>query len=411
MAPSRSPRSTSARPAAGSWWAGPGRPAGAARGASVPQRAGPVAGTLHWDILRLYHDVLDGLRAAARTFDLASVGIDSWAVDYGLLDEAGALLGNPVHYRDPAPTAWPSRCWPGSRRPTCTPSPAAAAAVQHDLPAGRGAGHTAAGRGPDLLLMPDLLGYWLTGEVGAELTNASTTQLYDARSGLGHRADRRGGPARPAVPAAAPAREHHRAAAAGDAPGSGRAAAGDRGRLARHRVGGGRGARPGRPLRLHLLRHLVAGRRRARSPGPHRGRPAGQLHQRGRRRRHRPLPAQRDGPVAAAGVLRAWDDAGQPDDLARCSPRPPGAAPGRPSSIRTIRCSCRRGHAGRHRRSRAAATASVPPEPAGVGPVHPRQPRAGLRGGRPPGPGAVRAAGRRRAPRRRRRAERPARAS
>ena len=63
---------------------------------------GPVSalGTLHWDILRLYGDILAGLRAAAGEFELASVGIDSWGVDYGLLDSGGALLGNPVHYRD-----------------------------------------------------------------------------------------------------------------------------------------------------------------------------------------------------------------------------------------------------------------------------------------------------------------------
>ena len=59
-----------------------------------------VLGTLHWDILRLYADLLDGLGAAARDGKLASVGIDSWGVDYGLLDADGALLGNPVHYRD-----------------------------------------------------------------------------------------------------------------------------------------------------------------------------------------------------------------------------------------------------------------------------------------------------------------------
>ncbi len=59
-----------------------------------------VLGTLHWDILRLYADVLDGLRSAARAADLASIGIDSWGVDYGLLGPGGVLLGNPVHYRD-----------------------------------------------------------------------------------------------------------------------------------------------------------------------------------------------------------------------------------------------------------------------------------------------------------------------
>ena len=67
-----------------------------------------------------------------------------------------------------------------------------------------------------MLLIPDLLAYWLTGEIGAELTNASTTQLLDARRAvLGGRAYPHGRPARPAVPAAAPAGQHHRRAAAG----------------------------------------------------------------------------------------------------------------------------------------------------------------------------------------------------
>jgi sugar (pentulose or hexulose) kinase len=67
------------------------------RFANLPVTAG---GTLYWDILRLLADVRHGLELAARQFPLASAGIDSWGVDYGLLDETGALLGNPVHYRD-----------------------------------------------------------------------------------------------------------------------------------------------------------------------------------------------------------------------------------------------------------------------------------------------------------------------
>ena len=142
-----------------------------------------VLGTLHWDILRLYRGVLDGLRAAARTFDLASVGIDGWGVDYGLLDSAGALLGNPVHYRDtrtqgviaevlakiPAEELYATT---GVQQlPINTIYQLAAAARTPQLSAAR-----------TLLLIPDLLAYWLTGEIGAELTNASTTQLYDVRA-------------------------------------------------------------------------------------------------------------------------------------------------------------------------------------------------------------------------------------
>src|SRR6266545_143217 len=64
---------------------------------------------LHWDVLRLYREVLDGLGAAAAGAGspqptspdrITSVAVDSWGVDYGLLDASGALLGNPYHYRD-----------------------------------------------------------------------------------------------------------------------------------------------------------------------------------------------------------------------------------------------------------------------------------------------------------------------
>ena len=59
-----------------------------------------AGGHIHWDVLGLYRGILDGVRAAGRTGHLDSIGIDSWGVDYGLLDADGTLLGNPVHYRD-----------------------------------------------------------------------------------------------------------------------------------------------------------------------------------------------------------------------------------------------------------------------------------------------------------------------
>src|SRR5205085_5021955 len=55
-----------------------------------------VLGTLHWDILRLYGDVLAGLRLAAAGADLAGIGIDSWGVGFGLLGPDGSPLGHPV---------------------------------------------------------------------------------------------------------------------------------------------------------------------------------------------------------------------------------------------------------------------------------------------------------------------------
>ncbi|MBW6434417.1 rhamnulokinase [Actinoplanes hulinensis] len=133
-----------------------------------------VGGTLHWDILSLYRGVLDGLRAAG---PVGSIGIDSWAVDYGLLDADGALLGNPVHYRDGRTDGVAERvrelydvC--GLQRlpfNTVYQLLAAEPTVQY-------------GMARRFLLIPDLLAYWLTGEIGAEYTNASTTGLLDVRT-------------------------------------------------------------------------------------------------------------------------------------------------------------------------------------------------------------------------------------
>jgi sugar (pentulose or hexulose) kinase len=146
---------------------------------------GPVAtlGTLHWDILRIYADILAGLRAAAAQFEPASVGIDSWGVDYGLLDSGGMLLGNPVHYRDARTAGVAERLHATvSRREMYQVTGTAQLPLNtvYQLVAARDTPQLAAAR--TLLLIPDLIGYWLTGEVGAEITNASTTGLLDGRA-------------------------------------------------------------------------------------------------------------------------------------------------------------------------------------------------------------------------------------
>ncbi|SEG80263.1 rhamnulokinase [Actinacidiphila yanglinensis] len=143
-----------------------------------------VGGSLHWDVLGLYQGVLDGLREAARSGGVASVGVDSWAVDYGLLDTDGRLLGNPHHYRDTRTQDTAPRVWdtvPAEELYRVT-------GLQHlpfntvfQLAAARGSAQLGAAR--TLLLIPDLLVHWLTGTVGAELTNASTTALLDAGTG------------------------------------------------------------------------------------------------------------------------------------------------------------------------------------------------------------------------------------
>ncbi|GAB3940319.1 rhamnulokinase family protein [Kribbella albertanoniae] len=139
---------------------------------------GPVdlRGTLHWDILHLYRSMLDGLHRAGPVDSLA---IDSWAVDYGLLDAGGHLLGNPIHYRD-------SRTEGVMDRVLQTVSAEELYEVTglQQLPINtlyQLAAETRLGAAETLLLIPDLLAYWLTGQIGVERTNASTTQLYDVR--------------------------------------------------------------------------------------------------------------------------------------------------------------------------------------------------------------------------------------
>jgi rhamnulokinase len=136
---------------------------------------------LHWDILRLYREVLAGLRQASRVAgDLVSIGLDSWAIDYGLLDEAGELLGDPYHYRDERTAAAV-----GVVHKIISPADLYARTGLQFLPfntiyqlaSDRGSGAFRAAR--TMLLIPDLLGFWLSGVRVAEVTNASTTALLD----------------------------------------------------------------------------------------------------------------------------------------------------------------------------------------------------------------------------------------
>jgi rhamnulokinase len=153
-----------------------------ARFGNVPVRAG---GTLHWDILRLYRGVLDGLRAADRhAGPIASAGVDSWGVDFGLLDRDGGLLANPVHYRDGRTTGVLDRVLaeiPAEEIYQTTGVQFLPFNTAYQLVAAAGTAQFDAAA--TVLLIPDLIAYWLTGVVGAELTNASTTQLLDARTG------------------------------------------------------------------------------------------------------------------------------------------------------------------------------------------------------------------------------------
>ncbi|WP_084958094.1 rhamnulokinase [Thermoactinospora rubra] len=133
-------------------------------------------GTLWWDFGRILDGIATGLRAAG---PVDGIGVDSWAVDFGLLDASGTRVGDPVCYRD--------------RRTEGVPERVDAVIPAEELYARTGiarqpfntlyqlvAAPPPAGR--TLLLIPDLVAHWLTGQVGVEVTNASTTQLLEART-------------------------------------------------------------------------------------------------------------------------------------------------------------------------------------------------------------------------------------
>lgn len=136
---------------------------------------------LYWDILHLYQQVKQGI-GKARTEPIVSLGVDSWAVDYGLLDRFGRLLGNPVHYRDRRTEGIMERV---SRRISRekifrhTGIQFLSFNTIYQLAAMKESGDPQLEQADTLLMIPDLFHYFLTGETGTEFTNATTTQLYD----------------------------------------------------------------------------------------------------------------------------------------------------------------------------------------------------------------------------------------
>ena len=138
---------------------------------------------LHWDILRLWTEVKQAIAAAVweHGADLASVGIDTWAVDFGLLDRDGGLIGNPYHYRDSRTDGMLEEAF---RRAPRAESFQQTGIQFLQLNSLYQLLSMAVGRSPALeiavtfLNIPDLLNYWLTGQAVCEFSNATTTQCY-----------------------------------------------------------------------------------------------------------------------------------------------------------------------------------------------------------------------------------------
>lgn len=135
---------------------------------------------LQWDVLRLYKEALTGLSAVAGRYGrkVDGIGVDAWGVDYGLLDAGGRLLGNPYHYRDARTDGLPeeaARIVPATEQYARTGIAPLPINTIYQLMALVRAGDRGVAHASSLLMIPDLLHYWLTGERAAEYTEATTT--------------------------------------------------------------------------------------------------------------------------------------------------------------------------------------------------------------------------------------------
>jgi rhamnulokinase len=134
---------------------------------------------LRWNLLALFTEALAGLRGLDAR--LRGVAVDTWGVDYALLDGDGRVLGLPFHYRDSRTDGMIARAH--ERVP---PAELYAATGIQTMPINTVFQLLADARTPAaerIALVPDLLSYWLCGAFANEVTNASTTGLLDARSG------------------------------------------------------------------------------------------------------------------------------------------------------------------------------------------------------------------------------------
>lgn len=148
-----------------------------------------VGESLYWDVLRLWDEIKRGLRKAAAEHGgaLRSVAVDTWGIDYALLNRAGELVGNPHCYRDPRTAGMMERAFEvvprweiyqqsgGIQFLSINTLYQLLAMVVHQDPALDVA--------ETFLMIPDLFNYWLTGRKACEFSDATTTQFYNAAAG------------------------------------------------------------------------------------------------------------------------------------------------------------------------------------------------------------------------------------
>lgn len=144
-----------------------------------------VNGTMYWDTLRLFYEIKQGIVKAKLAGGFDSIGIDTWGVDFGLLDKDGNLLENPIHYRDDRTKGMIEKSFeylPKEKFYDITGNQFMELNTVFQLLALKEKRPEVLERVDKLLLTPDLFAYFLTGVKSTEYSMASTTQMMDAKN-------------------------------------------------------------------------------------------------------------------------------------------------------------------------------------------------------------------------------------
>lgn len=141
-----------------------------------------VRGTMYWDILRLFFEIKAGITAAVNRGGFDAIGIDTWGVDFGLLDKKGNLISNPVHYRDLRTEGMLDEVFkiiPKDELYSLTGTQCLRINTLYQLMYLKLKEPEMLERADKMLLIPDLFAYMLTGEIKDEASIVSTTNLSD----------------------------------------------------------------------------------------------------------------------------------------------------------------------------------------------------------------------------------------
>ena len=142
-----------------------------------------LAGTIYWDFLRLFSDLKAGLAFAAKKYkDIKSMGLDTWGVDFGIIDKNGALIANPVNYRDKHRNSMPAEVYKiisARELQNLTGCALASYYSIFNLYSLKIQDATEFNNAHKLLMMPDLFNYFLTGVAVNEYTDAHTSLMVN----------------------------------------------------------------------------------------------------------------------------------------------------------------------------------------------------------------------------------------